>query len=86
MKPRYQEVFKETMKAILIVMTFAFASLLVPVYGYSQGPTATLLTQQQCLDFNQDKICEYVVLANGTMVANPSVRNATVTTLLLKVK
>lgn len=25
---------------------------------------------------NQDRICEYVVLANGTMVANPSVLNA----------
>jgi hypothetical protein len=25
----------------------------------------------QCIDFNQDGICEYVVLANGTTIANP---------------
>jgi hypothetical protein len=25
----------------------------------------------QCLDFNQDKICEFIVLTNGTMVENP---------------
>jgi hypothetical protein len=30
-------------------------------------------------DFNQDKICEYIALANGTMVANPSVLNTTMT-------
>lgn len=26
----------------------------------------------QCVDFNQDKICESIILANGTSVANPN--------------
>ena len=32
----------------------------------TQTPVST-----QCLDFNQDGICEYIILANGTQVANP---------------
>jgi hypothetical protein len=47
-----------------------------PQYGFSQIPTLDKLNLEagqspQCLDFNQDKICEYIVLLNGTMVKNP---------------
>jgi hypothetical protein len=28
----------------------------------------------QCIDFNMDKVCEYIVLANGTTIANPLVQ------------
>ena len=62
------------MKAILTIISFALVSMLVPVFAYAQSQTDTSPTQTsqpQCLDFNQDKICEYVVLVNGTMVANP---------------
>ena len=40
-----------------------FLALDKPNLENSQSP--------QCLDFNQDKICDYMVLANGTMVKNP---------------
>jgi hypothetical protein len=55
--------------AILSLATF-------PQYGFSQIPTLDKLNLEagqspQCLDFNQDKICEYLVLLNGTMVKNP---------------
>jgi hypothetical protein len=32
---------------------------------------ASTMPIAQCIDFNSDGICEYVVLANGTMVTNP---------------
>lgn len=35
--------------------------------------------RQQCLDFNKDKICEFIVLANGTTVKNPLDNTATTT-------
>src|SRR5918999_1536907 len=38
-----------------------------------QCPPALAIAQ--CIDFNQDKICEYVVLANGTMIANPALQS-----------
>ena len=28
--------------------------------------------QPQCLDFNQDKVCESLLLVNGTMIKNPN--------------
>ena len=34
----------------------------------TQTPVST-----QCLDFNQDGICESIVLANGTIINNPDV-------------
>jgi hypothetical protein len=37
----------------------------------TQPVQQTKIQPVQCVDFNQDKICEYVVLANGTMIANP---------------
>jgi hypothetical protein len=44
--------------------------------GFGQIPTLdkpNLDNNQspQCLDFNQDKICEFIVLTNGTMIENP---------------
>jgi hypothetical protein len=45
--------------------------------SFGQIPTLNKLNienseqQQQCLDFNQDKTCEFIVLANGTTVKNP---------------
>jgi hypothetical protein len=45
--------------------------------SFGQIPTLDKLNldsnlSPQCLDFNQDKICELVVLANGTMVESPN--------------
>ena len=38
--------------------------------GNITTPPAT--TPPQCLDFDKDGICEFIVLANGTMVENPN--------------
>jgi hypothetical protein len=48
----------------------------MPQLSLGQIPTLDKLNLEnsqttQCLDFNQDKICEYIVLANGTTVKNP---------------
>jgi hypothetical protein len=48
-----------------------------PQLNLGQTPTLDRLNLEnsqsaQCLDFNQDKICEYIVLANGTMIKNPN--------------
>ena len=72
--------FSETVKALLAIIMLAIISMTAPLFSYAQSPPAGLPTrtpQPQCLDFDQDKICEYVVLANGTMIANPSVLDAT---------
>jgi hypothetical protein len=60
--------------------------MISPFYAYGQsqiaalppavGPTttsmpATIMPIAQCIDFNSDGVCEYVVLANGTMITNP---------------
>ena len=68
---------------ILLLSLFAIGG----TDSLAQSPSATLLIETprpQCLDFNQDKICEYVVLTNGTMVANPSVRNVTLQSIAVK--
>jgi hypothetical protein len=51
----------------------------LPQATFGQIPTLDKLNldssqSPQCLDFNQDKICEFIVLANGTMVENPSLQ------------
>ena len=48
----------------------------LPQVSVGQTPTLDKLNLEnsqspQCLDFNQDKICEFIVLINGTMVENP---------------
>jgi hypothetical protein len=47
--------------------------MLVPSYvNVGQGQTSTSPTAtNQCLDFDGDGTCEYIILANGTQVANP---------------
>jgi hypothetical protein len=54
------------------------SSAILPQSGFGQIPTLDKLNldsnqSPQCLDFNQDKICEFIVLANGTMVENPNI-------------
>jgi hypothetical protein len=50
---------------------------MIPATAYSQiselnGSTPTQIpVSTQCLDFNQDGICESIVLANGTIIKNP---------------
>jgi hypothetical protein len=51
---------------------------MIPATAYSQiadldnalTPTQTPMSTQ-CLDFNQDRICESIVLVNGTIIKNP---------------
>jgi hypothetical protein len=48
-----------------------------PQLNLGQTPTLNKLNLEnsqstQCLDFNYDKICEYIILANGTMIKNPN--------------
>lgn len=66
------------MKALLLLTIAAILSVIVPASAYSQiadlnTSTATIngTAQNQCLDFNNDKVCEYIILSNGTQVANP---------------
>jgi hypothetical protein len=50
---------------------------MIPVTAYSQisepnnVSTPPQVQSTQCLDFNQDGICEYIILANGTQLENP---------------
>ena len=46
----------------------------IPSYFYvGQGQTNPPPTEtNQCIDFDQDKTCEFILLTNGTMIANPS--------------
>ena len=46
---------------------------LIPSYFYvGQGQTNPPPTEtNQCIDFDQDKTCEFILLTNGTMMANP---------------
>lgn len=71
-------------KLILILVSLALVSMLVPSYAYGQvaalqpmpapTQTQTQMVYTQCIDFNTDKVCEYIVLANGTTIANPLVQ------------
>jgi hypothetical protein len=46
---------------------------LIPSYFYvGQGQTNPPPAEtNQCIDFDQDKTCEFILLTNGTMIANP---------------
>jgi hypothetical protein len=58
------------MKSFLLITVVL--SVIVPASAYGQTTVLNSnATPNQCLDFNSDKICEYIILANGTQVANP---------------
>lgn len=60
--------------AVLLVVT-------LPPVSFGQIPTLDKLNienseqQQQCLDFNKDKICEFIVLANEEAAADSDIDN-----------
>lgn len=67
------------MKVLFLVL---IVCLIIPATAYSQiadlnkvsasSPTPIQTpVSTQCLDFNQDRICESIVLANGTIIKNP---------------
>ena len=67
--------------AVLLVLSLFIATLpdiTTVKYPFSafaqnqppQSPTPT--SQTQCIDFNMDKVCESMILANGTMISNPA--------------
>jgi hypothetical protein len=66
------------MKTLLGLIFIAIVTSMMVPYLHAQvaestpTPTPTMIPTQ-CIDFNQDRICEYVVLASGTMVDNPLV-------------
>jgi hypothetical protein len=51
----------------------AVVLMLLPSYIFEgQSQTAAHpAASTQCIDFDQDKTCEYIMLANGTMISNP---------------
>jgi hypothetical protein len=60
----------------LISLAIVLSLAILPQANFGQIPTLDKLNldnnqSPQCLDFNQDKICEFIVLTNGTMVENP---------------
>jgi hypothetical protein len=60
----------------IISATILLTLTIIPQPSVGQIPTLDKLNLEsneapQCLDFNQDKICEYIVLINGTTVKNP---------------
>lgn len=60
---------------LVIPILLSIILLLIPSYvymGQGQTTTTTTSTSRQCIDFNQDKICEFILLANGTMMKNPA--------------
>jgi hypothetical protein len=72
------------MDLVLSLVSLALISMLIPSHAYGQiaalqpmpAPiqTQTQMVYTQCIDFNMDRICEYIVLANGTTIANPLVQ------------
>jgi hypothetical protein len=61
----------------VLSMTIVLSLAILPQAGFSQTstldkPNLDSTQSSQCVDFNQDKTCEYVVLANGTTIANPN--------------
>jgi hypothetical protein len=61
--------------SLVIILSLA----ILPQATFGQIPTLDKLNlnssqSPQCLDFNQDKTCEFIVLSNGTMVENPSLQ------------
>lgn len=79
-----KHVIRIRMDLFLSLISLALVSMLVPSYAYGQvaalQPMPTPIQTQsqmvytQCIDFNTDKVCEYIVLANGTTIANPLVQ------------
>jgi hypothetical protein len=65
---------------IVPTQTFAVTSVFGQVAQLQQLPT-TIATQ--CIDLNQDRICEAVILANGTMInfTSPTPKLAPITTV-----
>jgi hypothetical protein len=65
----------EVSGSVLLLVILSLAIL--PQVSFGQTPTLDNLhlssnePQPQCLDFNQDRVCEFVVFTNGTMVENP---------------
>jgi hypothetical protein len=57
---------------VLMMIPSAFAQAQIAALTPTPQPVPMIYTQ--CIDFNQDRICEYVVLANGTMIANPAIQ------------
>jgi hypothetical protein len=72
--------------SIGLIALVAVFSMTIPTYAYGQsqiaalppavGPTTTssspsTMPTAQCIDFNSDGVCEYVLLANGTLISNP---------------
>jgi hypothetical protein len=60
----------------IVSLAIILSLAIFPQASLGQIPTLDKLnldTNQspQCLDFNQDKICEFIILINGTMVENP---------------
>jgi hypothetical protein len=60
----------------IVSLAIILSLAILPQSSQGQIPTLDKLNldssqSPQCLDFNQDKICEFIVLANGTMVENP---------------
>ena len=52
----------------------AMSNVSAPSAAYSQvAELNNISTSTQCLDFNQDGICESIVLVNGTVINNPDV-------------
>jgi hypothetical protein len=59
---------------LVVPILLSIVLLLIPSYVYvGQGQTITTTTTHQCIDFNQDKVCEFILLANGTVMKNPIV-------------
>jgi PsbP-like protein len=59
----------------LISLLIILSLMILPQASFGQISTLNrpnLDNSQQCVDFNQDKICEFIVLANGTSIANPN--------------
>ena len=61
------------MTRLVVIIPLCIVLMLVPSYVHvGQGQTSTSPTAtNQCLDFDGDGTCEYIILANGTQVANP---------------
>jgi hypothetical protein len=74
------------MKVLLLALILC---LMIPATAYSQiaglNNVSTITQTQtpvptQCLDFNQDGICESIVLVNGTIIKNPDLPPRSVST------
>jgi hypothetical protein len=58
------------MKSLFLITVIL--SVIAPATAYGQTTVLnSTATPNQCLDFNGDGTCEYIVLANGTQIANP---------------